>query len=237
MFAKGSVHIVCFLFCFSYLLCQKPSNMKQTILLSLAILFCFIGSVNAQIGKGSLWLGGGIGYNSSKTDNNVAVPQTQDNNFNFNPGIGVAVKNNLILGADITFNSEVNKSPNYVYSSVPVTETKKTKTYGVGVFLREYFPVINRLYIFGQERVYYSAGKTTDQYGGNTDNDKNWGTGFSFYPGVSFALTKKLQLESGFNNLFNVNYSQAKVNGKQTNESFEIGATSNNSGYFTIGFR
>lgn len=208
--------------------------MKQTVLLALVILFSFIGSVNAQIGKGSLWLGGGIGYSSSKSDN--LTPETKTTNFNVNPGIGTAVKDNLIVGIDVSYSNEVDKAPLYVGGG-SINETKKYTTYGAGVFARQYVPIVNRLYIFGQARVYYLGGKQTDEYSTVNNKTENWSTGLSFYPGVSFALTKKLHLESGFNNLFNVSYGQSKNNGTVTAKNFAVGATTNNSSYFTVGFR
>jgi hypothetical protein len=74
--------------------------MKKISVFSFAILFASVAS--AQISKGSLFLGGNISTASSK----VELPNGQEQEqkgFMISPAIGTAIKNNLIVGVDLTY--------------------------------------------------------------------------------------------------------------------------------------
>jgi hypothetical protein len=186
--------------------------MKLKFLFSFFALSCVLTS-QAQINKGSVLLGGSIGYNKGKSD--TWQQDIKIKTFIFSPAIGVAVKENLVVGARFDYLKQTQNTQNDAYYSNK--QDIDTKNYGGGLFIRGYVPVINRLYVFGEGTASYTVLKeTTTQT--TTYNEKmvrktkGYSTGLSFTPGVSFAVSKKFQIEGGFNSLFNVSYLKSKTN-------------------------
>jgi hypothetical protein len=58
---------------------------------------------------------------------------------------------------------------------------------------------------------------------------------------MAYSITRKLQLESGFNSLLSVNYAKSRRNvgqpNKETGESFSAGMNLDGKSSFFIGFR
>lgn len=204
--------------------------MKQRFLLSLLFICTLAVTTQAQINKGATWLGGQIGYSQS-SDKNGAVTNSKQSSFTISPAVGIAVKDNLIVG--IVANYAHSKTESYPNSS------RKDNTYGGGVFVRKYIPVVNRFYIFGDARAYFSSVKTEDKSSNNTTT-KGYDVGLSVTPGVSFAVTKSIQIETGFNSLFNTRYSNRKQKQAFTetkSTSFNTGLSLDNQSQLFIGFR
>jgi hypothetical protein len=218
--------------------------MKQKFLLSLAFVCTFIASSQAQIKKGATWLGGSIGYNESKTDYD-GTPSTSDSKtriVGISPAIGKFVKDNLVVGIALSYYN-LKTENNGLYSV-----ESKGNNYGGGVFIRQYVPIITRLYFFGQGDANYSSTKLNEtQYDNNGIQTKyktnGWNTSLSITPGVAVSITKNFQLETGFNNLFNVSYSKSTkaLDGasayKTKNSSFSAGISLENESKFYLGFR
>jgi len=218
--------------------------MKQKFLLASVVVLLISLTTKAQIGKGSVWLGGNIGYGSSRSTGvspiNNPSSYAKSNSFWIAPAIGKAVKDNLILGISLTYQ-------NVHYSNYAQYEKDNENYYGAGFFVRQYVPVLNRLYLFGQGNINFRYSKSeadlNSNYPSNTHNEtKGWSAGLGFQPGVSFALNKKWQLETGFNNLLSVQYQSTKetsnyvqYNGK--NQQFSAGLNLDNASSFYVGFR
>ena len=216
--------------------------MKLKLLLSVLFLSTFIVSAHAQqISKGSVWLGGNIGYSQSKTDYNDAnpTPDSKSHAFGFSPAIGIAVKDNLVVGANIFY--QKNKTNNIGGS----LEETNEKYLGAGVFIRRYIPIINRVYVFGDLNAWgrhYNFDGPAYTGSGIKIKTKGWDGGVSLTPGVSVGINKKLQLETGFNSLFSTYYSKRKTTSATTGynytiSSFNAGFNLENKSMFYIGFR
>ena len=217
--------------------------MKQKFLLSLVFVCTFIVSAHAQIKKGGTWLGGSIGYSEQKTDYDGSTSDSKSRTFGISPAIGKVVKDNLVVGFSLNYyNSKIENN------NSSSTIDQKGKGYGGGVFVRQYVPVISRLYIFGQGNANYSSTRINetqrDYYGIPTKyKTKGWYSGLSITPGVAVSITKNLQMESGFNNLFNVSYSKNKRSldspsaPKTTTSNFSAGVSLENQSALYLGFR
>jgi hypothetical protein len=232
-----------FLFAFHICGTKNQINMKQKFLLSLVLVCTFIVSGHAQIKKGGIWLGGSIGYSEQKTDYDGSTSDTKSRTFVISPAIGKVVKDNLVVGVSLSYYNS--KTENNSSSS---TIDQKGKSYGGGVFVRQYVPVINRLYIFGQGNANYSSIRINetqrDYYGIPTKyKSKGWSSGLGITPGVAVSITKNLLIESGFNNLFYVSYSKNKTSldspsaPKTTTSNFSAGVSLENQSAFYLGFR
>lgn len=216
--------------------------MKQRFLLSLLFVCAFIITTQAQIKKGGIWLGGSIGYNEQKTEYE-GTSGTKNRTIGISPAIGKVVKENLVVGINLNYYNT--KTENNGGSTIV---EQKGKTYGGGLFVRQYVPVIKQLYVFGQGNVGFSSLKLNetqrDYYGTPTKyKTKGWNSSLTITPGVSVAITKNLQLESGFNNLFHISYAKNKRSldapsaAKTTSSSFSAGLSLENQSAFYLGFR
>lgn len=216
-------------------------NLKFSLTL-ISIITCALTS-NAQISKDSRLFGTSIGYSQSKIKStNVMLTNTKSTSFVVSPSAGIAIKENLVAGIRLDYSKSTEKY-NYDYTSYNNTENKY---YGGGVFLRQYVPVVNRFYVFGEGGLSYliSRSKYTQQstYSGKNEiKTKGWSTGLSFTPGISYAISKNFQIESGFNSLLNVSYAKSKSSYESSQpakmSAFSGGIGNDNGSMFYVGFR
>jgi hypothetical protein len=86
--------------------------MKKKILFSSTCLLVFLKQ-NAQINKGSLFLGGQINFYSQNTTSSVpSVPSEKIDGVNVAPALGKAIRDNVVLGFDIDYSHSNNTQNN-----------------------------------------------------------------------------------------------------------------------------
>jgi len=216
--------------------------MLQKSLLMIAFAFSLFTTAHAQIKRGGTWLGGSVGYSETKTDNPGTTQDPKNKTVGVYPAIGFVVKDNLIFGVGVNYS-------NTKYENTNGYNESKTKNYGGGVFLRQYVPIVNRLYIFGEANAFYRATRsnfsTIDYYGNKTKyKTKGWNGNLTVSPGVSVAINKSLHLETGFSNLFYISYQKSKTSldisapaSETKSSTFSVGASLENASTFYVGFR
>jgi hypothetical protein len=206
--------------------------MKQRILLSLLFVCSLVVSTRAQINKGAIWLGGQASYNQS-SEKSLGSPTTnKTTGFSINPAIGKAVKDNLVVGISAGYWHSKNKTGS--------TTNSNYNSYGAGVFIRKYIPVISNLYLFGDARVNVSRGIEKGYSTSGNSKNKYWNIAISATPGIAYAVTKNIQIETGVNSLFATVYQrrdskQGTSEGKSS--SFNSGILLDNNTPIYIGFR
>lgn len=217
--------------------------MKLKLVAFFIAIICVL-TTHAQIEKGSLSLGGSIGFNQIKAKGDVsAVSTSKTTTTTISPAIGVALKENLVFG--VRFNYMNYKQKINYEVAVPNYLNTDIKSVGGGIFLRRYVPVITRLYVFGEGSATYANLKENSTQGYYTGNNKRkikaWSTGLSFTPGISYGVSKKFQIEGGFNSLFSAAYGKSKStynnNPSGTSETFTAGISQDNESMFFVGFR
>jgi len=180
--------------------------MKKTLLAILAVSL-FVYSANAQIKKGSVFLGGDISGSTQKTKSNDVITNKQSG-INILPVFGKAIKDNLVLGINAGFGIYDNEHPTGDNTNFDAN------SYNVGVFLRKYKNVgTSGFYLFVQGGLgahYMIQKQEGGSYLPSFDELKRTSIGLSAYPGLSYAVSKKLHLETGFNNLLSMNYFHEK---------------------------
>ena len=204
--------------------------MKQRFLLSLLFVCSLAVTTQAQIRKGATWLGGQAGYRHTSEETSSSSKNIQST-FNISPAVGKAVKDNLIVGISASYTHGKNKSGAAVMS--------KYNSYGGGVFVRKYVPVIDRLYIFGDASAFFSTSRTNQDYS-TTDRIKAWNAGIGITPGLSYTVTNKFQIETGVSSLFSTMYEKRtlKQGGSEAkSDSFNTGVFLDNKSQVYIGFR
>ena len=197
MNVKASRQRFAFLLCTAYSFSKTNPIMKKTALLIIGFV-CFCIASRAQISKGSTFLGGSFGLSSSSSKDDVnTTNEGKNSGFSISPQIGKAIGNNKILGVYLGYNQSTNTS---TYG----TQKQETKNngYSAGVFYRQYYPLSNRFYLFGQGSFGWSTSK--EKYTNNAllqrENDNN-AISFSITPGLSYAAGRKLHLEASLNDL------------------------------------
>ncbi len=181
--------------------------MKRLTLLMASIIF--LHTAHAQIEKGSLFIGGSLGFNNYKTQNTPpSYNPAKQSAWNISPQIGRAIQKNFIVGVQVNAGGNTNESVN-----TGTTYKNNSTSYGLNFFLRKYYPVASKWMLFGEAGV--GGGIST---GSNKANDtkvasiKGWNAGLNIVPGISFNVSKKLWLEMSFVSLASVGYSSTKQN-------------------------
>lgn len=210
--------------------------MKRSGLVSFIFLFVSI-SANSQIGKGSVFLGGDISFTTEKG--------TSSNNLDYKtsgiyllPVFGKAVQENLLIGTDLLYyfqNSDVSLDFNDL----------KQWIYGIGFFARGYQQLAKtRFSLFLQGNIATEYDKVKQAFNTSDKIEKNTFTvNVSAYPGISYNLTRKLQLETGFSNLLGIRYFHRKTTSGTVNpvssdaSGFSLYASVENLTRFYVGFR
>jgi hypothetical protein len=207
---------------------------------------------NAQISKGSTFLGGSVNVNTnSSKDENPSSIEDRTSNWGIRPQIGKAIATNKILGVFLNYSSSENQYASYPFTGTfPITPTKfnnENTSYGGGFFYRHYYPLSNRFFLFGEGSVGGFFGKTKRQANDHLTEEiesKDFNLGVT--PGISFAATRKLHLEASLNSLFSVNYGTSKttefntsggVSGTKNGHSFSGNANANGFSGLAIGLR
>lgn len=223
---------------------------KKLLAVSIGMLCLHIAQ--AQISKGSLFLGGSLNFGSQGNKSTPINPATgaaqesKHNSWTIRPQIGKAIHENKILGLFFTIGGQRNEN-----ISGTMSQTQKTNLYGGGIFYRQYFPLSKRFFLHGESSLGISAFKQTSRYTDATINrlqSDNKGTqiGLAIAPGISFAASRKLFLEASFNNLLAATFEtgqgttyNSQGNPSSTHEFNNFSAAANANGFsnLSIGLR
>lgn len=186
--------------------------MKRSLLILSIASFAIISSTHAQIRKGATLIGGNIGGATTNVDN----PVDEDGkmrSLSVGLRLGKAVRENLIVGGIVSYAGNKWEKINAPYDT-------KVRSYSVGVFARKYQPIgSSGFYIFGTGSLTGNFGTTDYTYDPPSQNIemKSTGIDLNIDPGISYAVNKWLQVETGLSNLLNLSY--------QTNTSKDIAGT------------
>jgi hypothetical protein len=216
--------------------------MKRILLSFIVTLLFFTLHTSAQIKKGAIFLGGNIAASTSKTtsgDQEIG----SSNLITLSPVFGKAIKDNLVWGVNSIF-SITHYSTNNSYP-----DKQNENMYGAGIFVRKYKTIGNSGFYFfmqGGAGVNYIKNETIYSIPAETRIQKQYLAYTSCYPGISYTISKKVQLETGFPDLIYLGYAHTTdyITGTTTTRSksngFSISSSlSNLSGLSNlyIGFR
>ena len=187
--------------------------MKKILLAGAVALF---GLSNAQIAKGTTYLSGSVEYSQKETDNG----NFKKENFNVLPTVGYFVGTNLAVGLGVGYQTqkETQSSTTTFLNSTTVSEdVTKKPAFVVAPFVRKYWTLSEKLYIFGQLAVPMQFGKTEKETSsvttsGSTTSSTSTSTeakytqiGVTVKPGLDYFLNKNWSIEAtigefGYNN-------------------------------------
>lgn len=220
--------------------------MKKIVLLTFSILFiAFVAQ--AQINKGAVMLGGGISLSKGKSASETNGTPNNSSSSQFNtfiyPTFGIAIKQNTVAGINLNYRHAQDKANN------SPSETKQ-QTYGAGLFVRRYMPLGKNFYLFGEAALgYYKSKYTYEVINNNTPYSKqqnnNTSVSLHLYPGISYAVSQRFQLEVSINNLFDLSYNKTEqtianavsTTYKSNNKGVSLTTNASNTAPLTVGFR
>jgi hypothetical protein len=196
---------------------------------------------NAQISKGSLFLGGSFGaFSSTSKEDTPSNFESKNSGFSFFPQIGKAIGTNKIAGLTLGYNQSTNKS-NFN------GQKQESKGYSAGAFYRRYYSLSSRFYLFGQgvlEWRHVNERQENDNALQRTSNNENFN--FSITPGISYAASQRIHLEASLNELLALGYQTGKsknynatggVSGTSTQKNLYLAGNGNGFSSITIGIR
>lgn len=192
--------------------------------------------LQAQVKKGTILLGGDLIFSNMQQELDNNTYKTSSKGLTVWPTVGKAIKDNLIVGVFALYNHSRNKTNQGFNNEV--------NYFGAGVFVRQYLPVIDRLYLFGQCHLWPSYNYVQNDHMSGHNHVRSWGVSLGVFPGLSFAVNKKLHLESGFMGVFDAGFTHFKTENLSASvteitrsNSFRMGVNLNNGTAFRLGVR
>jgi|GEM_PF-1373122 len=180
----------------------------KKIICAAAFLGLSAGAAQAQIAAGTKLLSGSINYSSQKSEDSSTAPnipsvETKQEQFNFDPKVGVFVAENLALGIDggILLGTQTGRQyvtspfgPGY-YADVKNEYRRLTG----GVFGRYYKFLGEKVALYGELGGGYQNVFTVNRQQSGYSDITNRLEGFyaRLLPGITFFPTNKLGLELG----------------------------------------
>jgi hypothetical protein len=188
----------------------------------------------AQITKGTKLLGGNL---SSSIDRSDSKPLSRQFNIMVNPSLGFTFKDNRVVGFTIGFGHSASRLPNS-YS--------KSDTYDASMFYRRYLTLGKGFYLFGQANTGYRL-FDADQYSHQSFNGQKVRQHYiyvSLYPGVAYAVNKRIHLELGMNNLVSLGYTTSTTktyypgfHSEEKHSAVNLYTNANPQSNLSVGFR
>lgn len=187
--------------------------MKKLLVASAIALF---GLSNAQIAKGTAYLSGSVGYSQEENNNNNSKVE----NINILPTVGYFVGTNLAVGLGVGYNNDkvTTTTTGNIGDATFTNENELTQdAIVVAPFVRKYWTLGDKLYIFGQLQVPMQFGNvktetssvitdgTTVVTNSESTENKYTSIGVTVKPGLDYFLNKNWTIEAtigefGYNN-------------------------------------
>ena len=188
-------------------------NTKLKLTHLLFVLF-FVTAANAQ--KGSWYIGGQLGYNST-TEKNTGSADITTNSWSVAPEIGTFLQNQLQLG--LALNLGGSDAPNTSQTAIsPV------------IYLRKFYTVSDKFSLFTGIVGNFTVGTT--KLNGESGDLSGWGLNLSL--GAAYAVTKRFTAVAQYG-LFGYSYESTKF-GTDKHEVSHIGLNVNSLGpVFNVG--
>lgn len=194
--------------------------MKKVLLAGAVALF---GLSNAQIAKGTTYLSGQVNYSSTQDNNTDA----KDESFTITPTVGYFVANNVAVGLGVGYENGSRTRVNAVNS----LETKiSTDAFVVAPFVRKYWTVGEKFYIFGQLEVPMAFGKDKTEYSGTSSQfnteAKFTSIGVNVKPGLDYFLNKNWSIEATIGEFGYSNFKYKDLDKSTDNFNFGLNLSS-----------
>ncbi len=185
--------------------------MKKLTLLAIAMVSATL-LCQAQITKGSTFLGGSVNIYSNKEESTNSDVTRKATSWSLRPQLGKVIAENKVAGLFLNIGRSIDKQTSQPSN---LAETKSS-LYGGGVFYRRYYSLSRQFFLFGEGGLGVNWVKEDRRNNNGATNfiyhkTKSTDVNLSLIPGISFAATRKLHIEAGFSNLINLTYQTSSI--------------------------
>lgn len=175
---------------------------------TLVLVLCIAFASNAQsLSKGNYLVGGSLGF--TKQRSTATGEETVKNNiFSLYPSVGKFYRNNKAVGVNLSYANSKSSDDSY-----------KLDGYGIGLFLRQYLPLGKSFYLFAEEGAGFQSAKIEQEQPlfATHNSTKQSTVSIHLFPGISYSITKKMQVELALQNLINLGYQKQDQTNKPLN--------------------
>ena len=172
--------------------------MKTRFTLITALLLTSFMAANAQFSQGKYLLGGNINFSTA----NIKDSDLKNQTSNVSVTLGKFIKENTVVGINLNYG--------HAKVDIQVQGKQKTDSYGAGIFYRKYKSLSKDFHLFGEGGLNYAHSESNHM----SDTDKmkviTNGVSINLMPGLSYSLTRKMQIELLMPNLVGIGYNQEK---------------------------
>lgn len=168
----------------------------------------------AQTQPGTLFLGGSFHLNKQNYDDTPTVKQRTGTDFSLSLQAGRFIRQNLVLGLSLKYESGRNKS-NRIESGSSFYHKNSTRTIAAGPFVRKYIPLAEKFYFYGQGTAGMEFNRWKNEYVSNsfTTTGKDRSAFISLMPGLNYFITPKIALEISSSGISYTYYRPKNVKG------------------------
>lgn len=221
---------------------------RKKILLVFILSFMFASNLIGQesFEKGKSMIGGGIGIgsgeNETKPEDSLSRKSSQERfSFQVSPYYGKFIKTRLLLGIRTQFSTSKSERK-YIETNGTSIAEDKSHLYGGGIFLKKYFPVVEKFGVFFQPGFdySYSISEHTASDFSNSSQSKNQFSenktqvvSFDASIGLYCLIGKRFSIET---NLGKINLSKSVHKTKSTSSSNEASNVKSNSDNVSLNF-
>lgn len=168
--------------------------MKKRFLAVLPMVLLLSFTAFAQLEKGTILLGGGVGYSSSTSlaESYVATDREFTNStFNFSPDFGFFFQPKWVVGLSLPISGSNQKTSSLSTSGSETLQNESTSnSFGLAPFVRKYFSVSEAFSFYAQAKVgFYQFKSESINYstsGNSTNTSESSGVGFNATAGMSY---------------------------------------------------
>jgi outer membrane protein len=195
-------------------------KLNRIILISL-LSFLSIG-INAQY-----FAGGSFNFSARHIkEDNTEPHEVKTLYASLSPSVGLFLSDKLAIGLELNAGFSKNET-DYVTNTIT-----KTTSFGLNPFVKYYAVKWNKISLYGKGSIGIDYSKSNTQNTGLETNSRNTDIGLDIYPGLSYDLSDKLQLQMSLNFLrFSCGYNVTKnleTNTKSSDTHFGFHAEANN---------
>ena len=193
----------------------------------------------AQAQKGSFYIGGQAGFNSTTTTvdgNGSSTTTSKLNNYSFSPEVGTFLSKNVQLGIGTTFSGSKQETP-----AVSIgTYSSTTNRFGGTIYSRFFFGSGNFRPFLGLNATVLPGNSSVDSRNANatttTTKYTTFDVGANLNAGFGYGLTKRLTVVGSFGTFGFQNSTSKQENSSNKTTTTDFGLNVNTLGnLFTVG--
>lgn len=192
----------------------------KKLIYSLVLVLGASATASAQVAKGNLMLGGGIGYSSTGDEDRLSGTLTgndKTSTFFFAPTVGYFFTDKIAGGLMFSYSSRK------VTNEFPTAFESKSSLFGVSVFGRYYAMINDQFYFWPQVDFGFASGGSESESGGvSVEGPDESGFSAGISPGFTFFPSTRYGFDFSVGRLGVNNFKRESTSSETTISDFEF---------------